>query len=88
MAGHSHASNVKHKKDRNDKLKSSNFLKLRKKLENLYLEEANYEKLASIARENNFPIEKVKAIIEKINNSQQTAVSFARFLYKSNFQFI
>lgn len=87
MAGHSHASNIKYKKDRNDKLKGENFLKLRKKLENIYLEEGNYDKLVVIARENNFPKEKVNLIVKKIINSQNKII-FSRFLYKSNFNIV
>jgi hypothetical protein len=87
MAGHSHASNVKYKKNRNNKLKGESFLKLRKKLENIYREEGNQDKLIVIARENNFPKEKVNLIVKKIA-SLQNKIIFSRFLYKSDFNII
>jgi hypothetical protein len=87
MAGHSHASNVKYKKNRNNKLKGESFLKLRKKLENIYREEGDQNKLIVIARENNFPKEKVNLIVKKIANLQDRII-FSRFLYKSDFNII
>jgi transcriptional/translational regulatory protein YebC/TACO1 len=90
MAGHSHASNVKHKKDRNDRLKSETFLKLRKKIESILLLQKgeDYDKVFALARENNFPKEKVNAIIEKIRTKQNQNNVFSRFLYKSSFDII
>ncbi|CAI2162199.1 12439_t:CDS:2 [Funneliformis geosporum] len=59
MAGHSHSSNIKYRKDRQDNARSQLFLKLRKKIENIIREEHQVnEKSLSIARENKFPKEK------------------------------
>ena len=70
MAGHSHSANIKHRKDRQDSARSQLFLKVRKKIENIIREEREVnEKALSIARENNFPKEKVDQIWEKIKNS-------------------
>jgi transcriptional/translational regulatory protein YebC/TACO1 len=88
MAGHSHASNVKHKKDRNDRLKSETFLKLRRKIETIIRKEGNYEKVFALARENSFPKDKVNAIIEKINNKQEADRIFSQLLYSSKFDII
>ena len=88
MAGHSHASNVKHKKDRNDRLKSETFLKLRKKIEMIIRKEGNYEKVFALARENSFPKEKVNAIIEKINNKQESDKVFSQIIYNSDFDIV
>lgn len=88
MAGHSHASNVKHKKDRNDRLKSETFLKLRKKIELIIINEKNYDKVFALARENNFPKEKVNSIIEKIKNKKPEQNTFYKILYKSKFDII
>lgn len=88
MAGHSHASNVKHKKDRNDKLKSETFLKLRKKIEMIIRKEGNYEKVFALARENSFPKEKVNSIIEKINSKQEEDKTFSQMIYSSKFDIV
>jgi transcriptional/translational regulatory protein YebC/TACO1 len=60
MAGHSHSANIKHRKGRQDKLRSQLFLKLRKKITNLIREEGKItNKVLNMARENQFPKEKV-----------------------------
>jgi len=67
MAGHSHSSNVKYRKDRQNEKLSKLRLQIRKKLELLIRQENKIsEKALSIARENNFPKEKVYQIWEKI----------------------
>lgn len=68
MAGHSHASNIKHKKDRKDVIKGKTFLDLRKKIESIIRREKDCEKAFFLARQNNFPKEKVNSIIEKSKN--------------------
>lgn len=69
MAGHSHSTNIKHRKDRQDSARSQLFLKLRKKIENIIREEREInEKSLSIARENKFPKDKIYQIWEKIKN--------------------
>jgi transcriptional/translational regulatory protein YebC/TACO1 len=63
MAGHSHSANIKYRKDRQDEVRSKLFLKLRKKIEIIIREEGGVnEKSLSIARENQFPKEKVYQI--------------------------
>ena len=81
MAGHSHASNIKHKKERKDLIRGKNFLELRKKIENIIKKESSYEKAFSLARQNNFPKEKVKSIIAKMNNDLEDS----DFFYFQNF---
>ncbi|HXN54531.1 MAG TPA: hypothetical protein VN854_01025 [Mycoplasmatales bacterium] len=68
MAKHSHFSNVKRKKNRNDKKKSNTFLKLR---ERIYLilkneGELGQKKAFSLARDNNFSKRKIEIMIEKL----------------------
>src|SRR3954447_20509850 len=84
MAGHSHSANIKHRKDRQDDARAKLFLKLRKKIENVIREErgAN-EKSLSIARENQFPKEKVYQIWEKIKENKETSAS--RVFYQAPF---
>jgi transcriptional/translational regulatory protein YebC/TACO1 len=63
MAGHSHANNVKYRKDRQDQARSQLFLKLRKKIENIIHTEGRItEKVLALARTNQFPKEKVYQI--------------------------
>ncbi len=88
MAGHSHANNIKHKKGRNDKLKSELFLKLRKKIEAAYNNVSDREKVFSIAREYNFPKEKVNSIIEKFENSRHQDGTFREFLYRGKYEIL
>lgn len=84
MAGHSHSANVKYRKDRQDEAKSKLFLKLRKKIENIIREEGGVnEKSLSIARENQFPKEKIYQIWEKIKENKET--SFFRNFYQGSF---
>jgi transcriptional/translational regulatory protein YebC/TACO1 len=84
MAGHSHSANVKYRKDRQDEVKSKLFLKLRKKIESVIKEEGEVnEKSLSIARENQFPKEKVYQIWEKIKDNKET--SFFRNFYQGPF---
>jgi transcriptional/translational regulatory protein YebC/TACO1 len=84
MAGHSHSANVKYRKDRQDEVKSKLFLKLRKKIESVIKEEGEVnEKSLSIARENQFPKEKVYQIWEKIKENKETF--FSRNLYQGPF---
>lgn len=65
MAGHSHSANIKYRKDRQGAKKGVNFMKLAKKLEKMIKEGSGLEKALSIAREANFPKEKVERIWEK-----------------------
>jgi transcriptional/translational regulatory protein YebC/TACO1 len=84
MAGHSHSANVKYRKDRQDEVKSRLFLKLRKKIESVIKEEGEVnEKSLNIARENQFPKEKVYQIWEKIKENKET--SFFRKYYQGPF---
>ncbi|CAI2201987.1 2153_t:CDS:2, partial [Funneliformis geosporum] len=63
IGSHSHSANIKHRKDRQDSVRSQLFLKIRKKIENVIREEHEVnEKSLSIARENKFPKEKVYQI--------------------------
>jgi len=84
MAGHSHSANIKYRKDRQDEVRSKLFLKLRKKIEIIIREEGGInEKSLSIARENQFPKEKVYQIWEKIKENKET--SFFRNFYQGSF---
>ena len=84
MAGHSHSANIKHRKDRQDEVRSKLFLKLRKKIEIIIREEGGVnEKSLSIARENQFPKEKVYQIWEKVKENKET--SFFRKFYQGSF---
>ena len=84
MAGHSHAANIKYHKDRRDSARSQLFLKLRRKIENIIREEGGInEKSLSIARENQFPKEKVYQIWEKIKENKETSTS--RVFYQALF---
>jgi transcriptional/translational regulatory protein YebC/TACO1 len=84
MAGHSHSANIKYRKDRRDSARSQLFLKLRRKIENIIREEGDVnEKSLSIARENQFPKEKVYQIWEKIKENRETATS--RVFYQALF---
>lgn len=72
MAGHSHAANIKYRKDRQDQARSQLFLKLRKKITSLIQTEGRItEKVLTLARENQFPKEKITQIWEKIKNSRE-----------------
>src|SRR5436305_11197268 len=84
MAGHSHSANIKYRKDRRDSARSQLFLKLRKKIENIIREERGVnEKSLSIARENQFPKEKVYQIWEKIKENNE--ISASRVFYQAPF---
>lgn len=84
MAGHSHSANVKYRKDRQDEVRSKLFLKLRKKIEIIIREEGGVnEKSLSIARENQFPKEKVYQIWEKVKENKES--SFFRNFYQGPF---
>src|SRR3954466_11376861 len=84
MAGHSHSANIKYRKDRRDSARSKLFLKLRKKIENIIREERGVnEKSLSIARENQFPKEKVYQIWEKIQKNKENSPS--RVFYQAPF---
>jgi len=85
MAGHSHSTNVKHRKDRQDHARSQLFLKLRKKIENIIRQEGKISpEVLSMARENSFPKEKVYQIFEKIKSDKEKSFS-ARSLYQAPF---
>jgi transcriptional/translational regulatory protein YebC/TACO1 len=85
MAGHSHSANVKYRKDRQDQVRSQLFLKLRKKLEGIVREERGIsEKSLSVARENQFPKEKLYQIWEKIKN-EKNSNAFTRNFYQAPF---
>jgi hypothetical protein len=84
MAGHSHSANIKYRKDRQDDARAKLFLKLRKKIENIIREERGVnEKSLSIARENQFPKEKVYQIWEKIKENKENSPS--RVFYQALF---
>lgn len=78
MAGHSHFSNIKHKKDRNNSSKSKAFLKLGDKIRIIIRDgsEASYKKAYSLARENNFPKDKIDSIIRKSRDFCLNSSSF------------
>ena len=65
MAGHSHAKNVEYRKKRQGAKRGTDFMKLAKKLEKMIKEGSGLEKALSLAREANFPREKVERIWEK-----------------------
>ena len=84
MAGHSHSANIKYRKDRQDDARAKLFLKLRKKIENTLREEKEVnEKSLSIARENQFPKEKVYQIWEKLKENKENFPS--RIFYQGLF---
>lgn len=84
MSGHSHSANIKHRKDRQDSARSQLFLKLRKKIENIIRDEGEVnEKSLSLARENQFPKDKVYQIWEKIKESKENSAT--RVLYQGLF---
>jgi transcriptional/translational regulatory protein YebC/TACO1 len=84
MAGHSHSANIKYRKDRRDSARGQLFLKLRRKIENIIREEKGVnEKSLSIARENQFPKEKVYQIWEKIQENKKNSPS--RVFYQALF---
>lgn len=83
MAGHSHSSNIKHRKDRQDSAKSQLFLKLRRKFEQILRKEGEVnEKSLSLARENKFPKEKLRRILEAIRKSGKVEFTLKKYLYK------
>src|SRR5437763_7485032 len=85
MAGHSHSTNVKYRKDRQDQSRSQLFLKLRRKIENIIRQEGKITpEILSMARENSFPKEKVYQILEKIKFSKEKNIS-ARTFYQAQF---
>jgi transcriptional/translational regulatory protein YebC/TACO1 len=87
VAGHSHSANIKHRKDRQDIARGQLFLKLRKKLEIIIRQEGCInEKSLIIARENQFPKEKLNSILEKIR--LDVSSKSEKFLYKANFGII
>ncbi|WNE40012.1 MAG: putative transcriptional regulatory protein [Mycoplasmataceae bacterium] len=89
MAGHSHSANIKHRKDRQDNVRSQLFLKLRKKIENILREEREInEKSLSIARESKFPKDKIYQIWEKIKNEGKEDNSSRAFYQASHGIFI
>ena len=84
MAGHSHWLNTKYRKGRQDLARGQLFLKLRRKIENIIREEKGVnEKSLSIARENQFPKEKVYQIWEKVQENKENAPS--RVFYQGLF---
>lgn len=85
MAGHSHSTNIKYRKGRQDSVRSQLFLKLRKKIEIIIREERKVnEKSLSIARENRFPKEKVYQIWEKFKKEKENS-SFSRNFFQAPF---
>jgi hypothetical protein len=85
MAGHSHSTNIKYRKDRQDSARSQLFLKIRKKLENILREEGKVsERALSLARENKFSKEKVYQIWEKISQEKGSVITL-RSLYQALF---
>jgi transcriptional/translational regulatory protein YebC/TACO1 len=67
MSGHSAYKNKKHRKGRQDEARSKTNLQIRRKLELLIKQEGGVsERALSLARENNFPKEKVYQIEKKI----------------------
>ena len=80
MAGHSHSANIKYRKDRQDQARGQMFLKLRRKIENIIFHERKITpEVLSMARESNFPKEKVLQIFEKIKSSKEKNFSSRNF---------
>jgi len=89
MAGHSHAANVKWRKDRQAQLRSQEHQKARKKIEMLIQQERKVsEKSLSIAREHSFPKEKVYQIWEKWKQKQTNEKNYFGKLYQAPFAII
>ena len=66
MAGHSHSANVKWRKDRQVQARSQKHQRVRREIEKLIEQEGKLsEKALVLAREKNFPKEKVYQIWEK-----------------------
>lgn len=85
MAGHSHSANIKYRKDRQDNARATKFLKLRKKIEVILREEGKItDKVWIIARENQFPKEKIYQIWEKVKNNKEIDSS-PRAFYQAPF---
>ena len=60
MAGHSHSTNVKYRKGRQDQVRSQLFLKVRREIEKIIRQQQTVTpEVLRLARENNFPKEKV-----------------------------
>jgi len=67
MAGHSHSTNIKYRKDRQDNERSKIFLKFSKKIENIIKLEGHVnEKILNDARKIQFPKEKIYQIYYRI----------------------
>ena len=84
MAGHSHATNVKWRKDRQSQVRGKLHQKVRRDIELLIREEGKIsEKALNIARQNNFPKEKVYQIWEKIRLEKKSDCSL--YFYQAQF---
>jgi len=84
MAGHSHATNVKWRKDRQNQARGKLHQKTRRDIELLIREEGKLsEKALNIARQNNFPKEKVYQIWEKIKLGKKNDCS--QYFYQAPF---
>jgi hypothetical protein len=89
MAGHSHAANVKWRKDRQAQIRSQEHQKARKKIEILIQQEGKVsEKTLSIAREHSFSKDKVYHIWEKLKQKQTSGENHFRKLYRAPFDII
>jgi hypothetical protein len=87
MAGHSHATNIKYRKGRQDQARGQLFLKLRKKITNLLREEGQItKKVLNLARENGFPHEKVQQIWNQIQAEEAKSPSI--FFYQAAFDIL
>jgi transcriptional/translational regulatory protein YebC/TACO1 len=86
MAGHSHATNVKWRKDRQSKVRSKIHQKARRDIELLIQEEGKLsEKALNIARQHNFSKEKVYQIWEKIRLDKKRNDHSQYTLYQTPF---
>lgn len=84
MAGHSHATNVKWRKDRQSQARGKLHQKIRRDIELLIREEGKLsEKALNIARQNNFPKEKVYQIWEKVKLDKKNGCS--QYFYQAPF---
>jgi len=84
MAGHSHATNVKWRKDRQNQARGKLHQKVRRDIELFIREEGKLsEKVLNIARQNNFPKEKVYQIWEKIKLDKKNSCS--QYFYQASF---
>ena len=89
MAGHSHAANVKWRKDRQAQVRSQEHQRVRREIEIMIQREGRIsEKALSLAREHSFPKEKVYQIWEKWKeNKNKESENFDK-LYQAPFEIV